>query len=272
MHIVKLKWSEAVTTDGRNWILYVRGEKFYDDLQDGNEEHIVVPDIKYGQWCKKEGLLRSPVRLTTFYDEIDFEGQQLLHAVKATADNLPFPYIDHHELWLLNETTRQPLALLASRCDHEIEEMPPLLQWTAGQAARRLFPALDALQQQVNQLAGKQPVAKWFVRHADSLPGGELDKAQLISATQEITQLMEWQSPYQLLLKQNNHHRMKLEKVAARHALRLVEQLSLYPEILQPRVITAALVEARMRKSIAEDNGSAGADKTIPPFYLELGD
>lgn len=272
MHIVKLKWSEAVTTDGRNWILYVRGEKFYDDLQDGNEEHIVVPDIKYGQWSQKEGLLRSPVRLTTFYDEIDFEGQQLLHAIKATADKLPFPYIDHHELWLLNETTQQPLALLASRCEHEIEEMPALLQWTPGQAARRHFPALAALQLQITQLAGKQPGAKWFVRHADPLPGGELDQNPLISASKEISQLIEWQSPYQLLLKQDNRQRMKLEKMASRHALRLVGQLSLYPAILQPRVITAALVEARMRKSIAEDNASAGAEKTIPPFYLELGD
>lgn len=272
MHIVRLKWSEAVTTDGRNWTLYVRGEKFYDDLQENNKNHIIVPDIKYGQWSESAGLSRSPVRLTTYYDEIDFEGRLLLNAVKSSTGKLPFAYLDHHELWLLDETTQRPLALIGSRCEHETEELPALIRWTAGQAATAFYPELDALQQQVTGLAGRQPEVQWFNRHDDILPATELAEDLLEHATDTLAQLYDWQSPYQLLLQHDMHHRMQLEKLAAGHATRLAEQLSLYPELVQPKLITTALVEARLRKSAELEAGNNSSDTAIPPFYLELGD
>jgi hypothetical protein len=273
MHIVRLKWSEAVTTDGKNWTLYIRGEKFYEDLQESNDEHIIVPDIKYGTWSKAEDFSHAPVRLTTLYEEIDFEGQQLLEAVKHAVDKLPFPYIDHHELWLLDETTQQPLALIGSRCEHEFAEMPPLLRWTAGHAAVNFFPKLATLQQQVNLSAGKKPVARWFDRNREHLPASEIAVELLARDTPEsLEQLIEWQSPYHLLLTLEIQQRITFEKMASRHALRLVEQLALYPAIAQPEIITAARVEACMRNSGGQKIDCDPPDTSIPPFYLEMGD
>ncbi len=268
MHVVRMKWGEAITTDGREWTLYIRGECIYDDLDDGPHPGIIVPDIKYGTWSERTGFLRAPIRLPTFEDTISLQGSRLLQAVRESAPSLPFPFADHHELWLLHGETGHPLALLASRCDHEEAEAPPLLRWTPGEAAITADARLHELRKQVTALAGDTPQAHWFDRRRDSLPEGDLDHHALGDHDEALRALRHWQSPATLLLALDAESRRVTERLAARHALRLAELLPLYPEVLQRDIVTAALVEARLRRNTPHQ--TPRDEEPLSPFYLEV--
>jgi len=90
MHSVVTGWADAVTTDGRNWTLYVHGECLYDDLETLGDTAVTVPDVKYGSWSADEGFRRAPIRMPTFDARVCDEGERLLAAVKRQAARLPF--------------------------------------------------------------------------------------------------------------------------------------------------------------------------------------
>jgi hypothetical protein len=64
--------------------------------------------------------------------------------------------------------------------------------------------------------------------------------------------------------------RAAFEAAACRHALRLADQLPLYPCILDGAAITAALVEARLRRSSATPTVSGDRKGPLSPYYLEI--
>ncbi|RMG35637.1 MAG: hypothetical protein D6720_06765 [Gammaproteobacteria bacterium] len=267
MHCIRIRWGEAVTVDGRAWTLYVEGECIYQDPDDELSSDICVPDIKYGEWSRERGFQRAPVRLPTFEKTISAIGERLLKCVQERADSLPFPAADFHELWLMHGDRDLPLALLASHCDHQAREAPPLLRWTPGEAAMAHDLLLRDLHDQVASLAGNPVRTAWFDRRRHPLPEGDLNTDLIEAADDSLCALRSWQSPATLLLPLERETRLETERLAARHALRLVELLPLYPEVLQQELVTAALVEARMRQS-AIDRPSP-AEETLSPFYLE---
>lgn len=269
MHTLKMKWADAVTTDGRNWTLYVRGERFYDDLDDADVDNISVPDIKFGTWSERQGFERAPIRLPTFDHLVRQEGEKLLQAVIEAAPSLPFDYQDHHELWLLHRHSGRPLALIASRCGHQPEEQPPLLRWTPGLAAMAHDTGFERLRDRVAALAGKQPRVAWFDNRRNTLPEGGLDQNVLTDAESELQRLRHWLAPCQLLLAMDDRARAQVERLARKHALRLAELLALYPKVIERQEITAALVEARMRRANPDDDGEV-RDSNISPAYLEI--
>lgn len=268
MHCVRIRWGEAVTVDGREWTLYVGGECIHDDLEDEIHPGICVPDIKYGEWSAEAGFHRAPVRLPTFEETISAIGERLLACVKAKAPTLPFLPADFHELWLMDGASDHPLALLASHCDHQAREAPPLLSWTPGQAAMEHDPRLIELRERVASQAGEPVRTAWFDRRRHELPDGDLNPNLLADEVTALAALKEWQSPATLLLPLDPASRAETERLAVRHALRLVELLPLYQEFLQQELLTAALVEARMRRSANEREGEV--EDALSPFYLEV--
>ena len=102
MHCIVNDSADAVTTDGRVWTLYVRGECLYDDLPDLDHREVTIPDVKYGQWSAKRGFRRAPIRLPTFDARVREEGDRLLQAVQQHAN----------EVHLLNSKLRQSLEAL----------------------------------------------------------------------------------------------------------------------------------------------------------------
>lgn len=296
MHSVVTQWADAVTTDGREWTLYVRGECLYDDLAELESEKVTVPDVKYGTWSKKTGFQRSPIRLPTFDGKVRHEGEKLLEAVKANAPDLPFPLADRFELWLLHGKTHKPMALIASSCSTAVEE-PTLLRWTPGQHCMAELAHSRALFETINTFAGAQPRAAWFERHADGSGTPIISDTQsnkLISEalaakafaeffidtdvldaeqTAWFEQLLEWQAPALLQLPGlSDEQRTRFETAACRHALRLAEQLPLYPCVLDNAKITAALVEARLRRSTGKPVGIAKHNDNLSPDYIEIPD
>ena len=297
MHSVVTRWADAVTTDGRHWTLYVRGECLYDDVADLERDGVAVPDVKYGSWSEKAGLRRAPIRLPTFDERVREEGENLLRAVKAHAHRLPFPLTDRFELWLLHGQTGLPLALLGSCCREGDCEPATAARWTPGQACMAEIEEARTLQAIIADLAGMEPQAQWFERHMDGSgtachgdppPGAPLQQAlpedcfaplfvdhgALHEEQADLLQaLLQWQSPTLLQLPGlSAEQRAALEVAACSHALRLAEQLPLYPCIVDRAAITAALVEARLRRSQGDDSRTETRAKSLPPYYLEVPD
>jgi hypothetical protein len=296
MHSVVTRWADAVTTDGRQWTLYVRGACLYDDPGAADDPAVSIPDVKYGSWSLRDGFRRAPIRMPTFDGRVREEGEKLLTAVKGHAPQLPFPLADRFELWLLHGDTGLPLALIASSCDTLGCEMPPVVRWTPGQACMAELPEARELHNLIAQLAGATPRAHWFERrpdgsatlHADPATAPDLsdtlasecfptllidDRSVGRAQGHLLSALYQWQSPSLLQLPGlSEQQRARFEAAACGHALRLAEQLPLYPCVLDNAAITAALVEARLRRSRPERGKAGAASRTLSPDYIEMPD
>ncbi len=296
MHSVVTRWADAVTTDGRQWTLYVRGACLYDDPGAADDPAVSIPDVKYGSWSPRDGFRRAPIRMPTFDARVREEGERLLTAVQRHATRLPFPLADRFELWLLHGETGLPLALIASSCDALGCETPPVVRWTPGQACMAELPEARELHTLIAQLAGATPRAQWFERrpdgsatlHADPATAPDLsdtlasecfptllvdDRSLGGARVHLLSALYQWQSPSLLQLPGlSEQQRAQFEAAACSHALRLAEQLPLYPCVLDNTAITAALVEARLRRSRPGRDKAGVASRALSPDYIEMPD
>jgi hypothetical protein len=286
MNIISTGGADAVTIDGRNWVLYIHDN--FDCPTDDPEEffQIELPDIRFADWNKSTGLKRSPLIASYHYNEIQAIGQALFDAVLQYADLCPFPFEDKYELWLLDNITSEPLALLDSACNKTDLKNPDNLTWEAGLRCKQEFMkefslsnehhnnAGDFLNQIINNRAGNNPCAQWFYRNRFSygkgltginlnqqLVGRELSarifpkmlvQEQWQDKTKEslIEAFIHWLSPYLLVLDfLRDTQRETLELAAKNHALLVDQMFPLYPKVINQQAINAARVEARMRKS-----------------------
>ncbi len=286
MNIISTGGADAVTIDGINWTLYIHDN--FDCPTDDPEEffEIEMPDIRFGDWNKKSGLKRSPLIASYHYNEIQAIGHALLEALQEYADQCPFVFKDKYELWLLDNNTNEPLALLDSVCNETEIYTPDNLTWEAGirckqeflkeysQADEQLTTAAELLNQIVNQRAGKQPSAQWFHRdrfnYGKGLTGVNLNhklinrelsarlfpkmlvQQQWQDETKKslVDDFIQWLSPYLLVLDfLRDTQRETLELTAKNNALLVAKMYLLYPKVINQQAINAARVEAMMRKS-----------------------
>lgn len=156
MNIIFIGGADAVTIDGNNWTLYIHDT--FDCPTDDPEEffEIEMPDIRFGDWSAASGLKRSPLIASYHYGEIQAIGNVLLNAVKKYADHCPFPFKDKYELWLLDENTSEPLALLDSVCDETEIHCPVNLTWEAGLRCKQELLKESALPDEQPLSAGEQ--------------------------------------------------------------------------------------------------------------------
>lgn len=303
MNIISIGGADAVTIDGINWTLYIHDT--FDCPTDDPEEFFAIemPDIRFGDWNKNNGLLRSPLIGSYHYNEIQAIGNALLDAVLEHADQCPYRSDDKYELWLLEEHTDEPLALLDSVCDESKIHTPENLTWEAGLRCKQEFlkeyPPIDEntatagelLNQIINQRAGSQPSAQWFYRNqfndGKGLTGANLDdrlvnrelsprlfpkllvQQQWQNKTKAslVEAFINWLSPYLLVLDfLRDAQRETLELTARDQALLVDKMHLLYPKIINQQAINAARVEAMMRKS----NQTNSKDKTMETIeYIE---
>jgi len=307
MNVIALDDAEAVTTDGVNWSLYVRD--YFDTADDDPEEfaHIDNPHIRFGIWSEESGLIRAPVLPGYHYREIQHKGERLLEVVRHYASDVPFEFRDYYELWLLEEYTRQPLALIDSVCcDSDIYDKD-MLTWRAGNLCRSQFKSdaakltddvtthADLLNQLINSRAGNRPSAQWFLREENGygygLKGINL-KPGLIGREMSprlfprmfieehwensthatlVNDFINWMSPWFLLLDfLKDDQRETLEQTARKHAM-LVDKLHvLYPKIIAEKHIKAARVEAMLRRTQQDKKQEADASHPAA-YYANLG-
>ncbi|NOQ87426.1 MAG: hypothetical protein GQ550_00740 [Gammaproteobacteria bacterium] len=286
MNIISIGGADAVTIDGNNWTLYIHDT--FDCPTDDPEEffEIEMPDIRFGDWHKDSGLKRSPLIASYHYNEIQAIGNALLDAVEKFSDQCPYSFEDKYELWLLDNKTSEPLALLDSVCRKTEIHVPETLTWEAGLRCKQEFlkefsltdeqlaTTADLLNQIINQRAGKSPSAQWFYRnHFDygcgmnginldnNLEGRELSarlfpkmlvQQQWLNKSDEtlINAFINWLSPYLLVLDFiRDAQREALEQSAKQYALLVDKLYPLYPKVINQKAINTARVEAMMRKS-----------------------
>ncbi|MCK5395742.1 MAG: hypothetical protein KAJ32_07105 [Gammaproteobacteria bacterium] len=303
MNIISTGGADAVTIDGTNWTLYIHDN--FDCPTDDPEDffEIDMPDIRFGDWNKKSGLIRSPLIASYHYNEIQAIGNALLDAVQEYAEQCPFDFEDKYELWLLDGNNGEPLALLDSACSETEIHPPDTLAWEAGIRCKQEFlpeqcfsdkqtiTAGEQLSRFINQRAGTNPSAQWFYRdrfkYGKGLNGINLEKKYVgreLSArlfpklliqdqwpdqaqTTLVDAFIQWLSPYLLVLDfLRDAQREVLEHTASNQALLVDKMCLLYPKIINQKSINAARVEAMMRKS----NQIKTKDKAIETIeYIE---
>ncbi len=278
MSVLETPHADAVSRDGVHWTLFVHWESA--DVQEGVA--VDSPDIRFGSWSAREGLKRAPVRSTTDYARLQYEGERLVHALETHTAQVPFPSRDRYELWLLDGRENLPLALLGSACREEETRQSPPDRWNAGQRARSFFqqgrtPMLvEQLTQEVH-VAGRCMAMQWFLREADgtgegrdgfrlppgaegrSLPAECFPELPLREVWEEggmqarVDAYHAWQAPWLLGLQGlGDATRARLEQAAAHQALWVEEQHRLYPKVLDRDRLNAVLVEAGLRRAAGE--------------------
>jgi hypothetical protein len=299
VHTIRYQSAEAVTTDGIEWDIYVANDALLDGLGRAGKR-AQISDIRYGHWSAEKGLKRGPLYPSDDFKRLEDMGAVVYEHLLKVHRDVPFAFLDHFELWLLDRS-EQPLALLHSvRADSETDTKPPL-DWRAGMAAQERFqssaiaglaePAGVYLTRHVNSLASG--VVQWFRRSDDgaglglhTLKGGEHLRGRVLDAeafpplfiatagmdaahTRLVHDYHAWQAPWMLLLPHlDTATRSALEASACRQAESIEKHYRLYSAVLDRPALQAARVEAALVRSQPRP---ANQDEVMPMFYIELG-
>lgn len=202
-------------------------------------------------------------------------------AMRAAIDRrppMPFPQRDRFELWLLDRSDHQPLALLKSAYwRDEVEQPVPASQcrFIAGEGDfRTRHPCAhprQRLEGLVNGAARPRPRAQWFQRTADGggigRHGTHLDPAleKRVLGAEAFPGLIvreAWATPQETALVEDFHrwfaafllthqclsppHRARLEAWVKERPDRLLDTYPLIPEVHDARNLRTALVAARL--------------------------
>ena len=299
VHTIRYRSAEAVTTDGVEWDIYVANDALLDGLGRAGKR-AQISDIRYGRWSVEKGLKRGPLFPSDDFRRLEDMGAVVYEHLLELHREVPFPFLDPFELWLLDRDER-PLALLHSvRSDSETDTRPPL-NWRAGIAAQEGFRSTAIaglaespaayLTRHVNSLASG--VAQWFLRSDDgaglglhALRGGEALRGRVLDAeafpplfvatagmdaahAQLVADYHAWQAPWMLLLPHlDAGTRGRLEAFAWQQAERVEKHCRLYPAVIDRQALMAARVEAALVRSQPR---ATRPDETLSLDYLELG-
>ena len=303
VNIIRYKSAEAVTLNGIDWDIYISNDSLLEGL--ARKRSVQISDIRYGRWSEQSGLKRGPIYPSAEFYVLEEMGAVVYQHLLKLYKRLPFRFMDHIELWLLDKES-MPLALLNSVVEeHEIDDYQ-LLDWRAGRACRESFRpacvaindnepvrcAADILTGHINMHADNPPAAQWFNRSRDGsatgmgghnidrslkgrrLPSDRFPPYFIASADRSdyhtclVHEFMKWQSPWLLLLNNlSREERRYFEQCACKQALIVDQQYLLYPEVIDESFIRAARVEARLRRSQQQD---VDQDEVMSTFYIEL--
>ncbi|MFN3544642.1 MAG: hypothetical protein ACK4UX_07295 [Thiobacillus sp.] len=298
VHVIRYASAEAVTTDGIEWDIYVANDALLDGLGRAGKR-AQISDIRYGHWSAEKGLKRGPLYPSEDFRRLEHMGAVVYEHLRRVHRDVPFPFRDQFELWLLDHDDR-PLALLHSvRNDSETDTRPPL-DWRAGIAAQERFqstaieglaePAGVYLTRYVNSLASG--VAQWFRRSDDgaglglhTLKGGEALRGRVLEAeafpplfiatgnmdaahTRLVHDYHAWQAPWMLLLPHlDEATRRAFEAAACQQAEMVEKHCRLYPAMIDRAALQAARVEAALVRNQPRPDK---ADDVLPMYYIEL--
>ena len=305
MNCIRHQSADAVTADGIHWDIYVSNDGLMEGLPRKGKTQ--VSDIRFGSWSPEQGLRRGPIYPSDDFLRMEQMGQRVYEHLLEVHEQVPFPFRDNCELWLLDRQLR-PLVLLDSALRLEDLDCSQSLRWLPGQNCRHSYTSAaatalaidsaqlgaltDYLAGYINACAGHAPVAQVFRRTANGsgtgLTGINLDEglaARELPRTafpgallreqghdaahrQLIGDFICWQAPWQLLLPiVDRKRRGKLERYARVQPIKVARQFRLYPEIIDQAVIDAARVEARLR---ASQPLTQQPEKIMSTFYIEL--
>jgi len=65
--------------------------------------NIQTSQIRNGHWSASQGLKRGPIYPSNDFKCMESMGAAVLENLKSGHDQVPFPLVDHYELWLLDK-------------------------------------------------------------------------------------------------------------------------------------------------------------------------
>jgi hypothetical protein len=288
--------AEAVTADGVNWDIYVSN----DALREGLADDVVIQtsDIRYGKWSPHHGLRRGPMYPSDDFRRMEDMGHVVFRHLTKVYRQVPFRFADSIEHWLLDQSG-EPLALLESVLE-QTDIMPATVsQWQCGMHCLDEFQsealtghyagsvsAGQWLMRMVAELAGDKVNTIWVARRADG-SGACLHTNESIDAErfpvlplrhdamgglmgEVMREYMQWQAPWLLQLDHLSEDlRRQLEVSAAKQAMAMDKLHRLYPYMLDEGVLSAARVEAAMRRSLQDEPEESPPDNRQATYYIE---
>ncbi len=298
MQVIRYGPAEAVSMDGVHWDIYVANDTLLEGLQDDAQAQ--VSDIRYGRWSAEGGLKRGPLYPSEDFRRMEAMGARVYQSLQEDHGQVPFPLMDRLELWLLDEVGH-PLALLDSALQAPDRPDMELPRWRAGRSAHAAFASMtdaglenhvnpaDRLDDYINRLAGPQPRARWYQRNSEGCGRClDPDQASLIEAAafppllirqhghdpihgELLEQYLDWQAVWLLCLPGLPVATRRHLEARARLQAGLVEaNFRLYPDIIDPALLNAARVEARLLGSRACSATGDEGDDDGSTFYIEL--
>ena len=108
---IRYQSAEAVTADGVKWDIYVSNDGLLKGLPYNRGTQ--VSDIRYGSWTLDSGLKRGPLYPSDDFKRLEQMGDKVYEHLLKVHQQIPFPFEDSFELWLLDSEDR-PLALIDS--------------------------------------------------------------------------------------------------------------------------------------------------------------
>lgn len=264
LQIAEHERARAVSMDGLNWTIQ------YAVTEAGRQqklEALVDPKRHFALVATIESGALKPRALRPFLDaqEVASVTQALYEAV--TVAHLPFPAVDRYEYWLLDSDDDRPLALLRSCVDErEMERIPPHPSWVAIPAAQLDVPPPESqqncyvspvnyrLQQLVEERAGAKPRARWFERRdpvLEEFPPCLVREDWDRDDRQQLCDHYIRRLAPRLLMVQGLPQRVRyrLEQAACEYVFEVERFFPLYPEVVDESALTAARVEAKLRRA-----------------------
>ncbi|MES9851775.1 MAG: hypothetical protein ABW170_08085 [Candidatus Thiodiazotropha sp. L084R] len=281
LQVYQLDSARALSANGQVWEIQVLS-----DTPQGlwaNTPFGAPQYFSFGLWSETSGLKQVPVNPLFDIRSMISASDRLIDSLKPALARLPFTMLDHYELWLLDESNQQPLALLHScrmESEMELNNIPP--KWIAADQgdfsfvsphlSRRGLPNHDGynprvhtsvLEAEVQHRAGFQPRTAWFYRDSDSgimdVEGDRtielrfpnlplLESGYDDENAQLIDDYIVWKAPQLLMLPDlSDTTRERLEKMAVKQPEQIDRLWLLYPEIHNNGLLKRARVEARIR-------------------------
>lgn len=266
-HILETSAGRALTVNGLVWELTLPVSVPSSKWGALNRDRHEWLNLRYGLWSESDGMVRYPYQ--SGFDRISAQRQarELVAAVREASSHLPFPFRDRRELWLLDQHTGLPIALLTSIAAQNPSPSPLPKQWKAclgqGTPGQRCFPHAERLEGLVRRRAGFNLDWRWVERQDDgsgiAQPGGELLDAELFppflltqdwSAPEErqlANDFIAWTAPALLTLQQlSTSNRERLESQLQVQAQSIEHHWRLYPQVVNDDLIKAARVQCRL--------------------------
>ncbi len=290
--VVQIAESEKVRAqsfDGVNWELhYLAANNGSNPLEKRVKGYAL--DRSYFKIAKYDNQQLTPFLLPAYLDEADVNARLEEMAEFLSSVQIPFPAADIYECWLLDPNDESPLALLFSCCDESLKRtFPSRHEWTAlphskmrventdEEDERSFAPVNQRLQNLVARRAGYNPKVAWFNReehHDHDFPCFLVREDWHHEDESDLCQrYLARKSPRLLMLHGlQSGDRERMEIAARQHVFEVEQYYPLYPEIHDPKRMSAIRVEARLRGKMPVDpsTNKKEKDSKIMPFSKDM--
>lgn len=278
VQIVQGRHARALSDDGIHWQIQVNVESrnpIWGEVIGGQSKPV---DMVFGSWTARNGLQRLPFDPMADIETACRNAERLVGELEAAHRDVPFPMQDTMELWL-SDTEFRPSALLASNRPGTGLPSRSINRWlVAGPPEYPPALTVPKRNQQLADQINKTTQTKLWITRDDSGAGRVLNPdtehvlethdtipptvfPELLLQTDWPDKDLAWQvdaylmqqAPRLLTLPNlSDDTRDRLERHARRSAPAVAHYFRLYPKILNPELIDAARVEARMRDNVVD--------------------